>query len=439
MVDRAKLSIAITGAGGFVGSRLARFFTRQGHHVIPLGRSYSGDGDQRFFSLDAVPAPDLLLGVDIVVHCAYDFADRRSAEANVNVKGSAALFRCAREAGSVPVHISSMSAFEGCKSRYGQTKLVVERLCTQHGGLNVRAGLVYDPEPGGLMGSLARLAKLPVVPLVAARALQYPVHTEDLGRCIEQVVGQGPPFPDFVNACQETPMSLRELMAFLAPPGNWGHVFVPVPWQILWLSLRFVEVFGIRVRPGSDSLLGLVYFNKHVAHRREQDGRPSFRSMMDGPFASTAHPTLRPSHGQDTRHKLLKFGVSGMFSVGVDAGAYALLYGHLDVYIAKGASFIIANVVTFLLNKYWVFRSKRLSARELVLFVGMYALSANLNAALNKHALLLSGNEVLAFLVATVVTAACNFLALKLVVFREPAGPKEGPGSRGPTEPHPRT
>ncbi|RDH75914.1 TIGR01777 family protein [Mycolicibacterium moriokaense] len=61
--------VALTGASGLVGSALSAFLTSGGHHVIRLVRRPARGKDERQWRPEA-PAPDLLSGVDAVVHLA---------------------------------------------------------------------------------------------------------------------------------------------------------------------------------------------------------------------------------------------------------------------------------------------------------------------------------------------------------------------------------
>jgi uncharacterized protein len=61
--------VAVTGASGLVGSALSAFLTSGGHRVIRLVRHGARNKDERQWRPDA-PAPDLLSGVDAVVHLA---------------------------------------------------------------------------------------------------------------------------------------------------------------------------------------------------------------------------------------------------------------------------------------------------------------------------------------------------------------------------------
>ena len=63
------MTIAVTGSSGLVGSALVPFLTTGGHRVIRLvRRDPAGAGERRWDPLS--PAPDLLAGVDAVVHLA---------------------------------------------------------------------------------------------------------------------------------------------------------------------------------------------------------------------------------------------------------------------------------------------------------------------------------------------------------------------------------
>lgn len=61
--------IAVTGASGMVGTQLCAFLTTGGHRVIRLVRRNANGPDERTWDPDA-PAPDLLDGVDAVIHLA---------------------------------------------------------------------------------------------------------------------------------------------------------------------------------------------------------------------------------------------------------------------------------------------------------------------------------------------------------------------------------
>ena len=63
------LTVAVTGSSGLVGSALVPFLTTGGHRVIRLVRGDPASEDERRWNPDD-PAPDLLDGVDAVIHLA---------------------------------------------------------------------------------------------------------------------------------------------------------------------------------------------------------------------------------------------------------------------------------------------------------------------------------------------------------------------------------
>jgi uncharacterized protein (TIGR01777 family) len=65
----APMVVAVSGATGLVGSALTALLTTGGHRVIRLVRRQARNKDERQWRPDA-PAPDLLSGVDAVVHLA---------------------------------------------------------------------------------------------------------------------------------------------------------------------------------------------------------------------------------------------------------------------------------------------------------------------------------------------------------------------------------
>lgn len=63
------LTVAVTGSSGLVGTALCAFLTSGGHRVIRLVRRSATSTDERRWNTDD-PDPDLLAGVDAVVHLA---------------------------------------------------------------------------------------------------------------------------------------------------------------------------------------------------------------------------------------------------------------------------------------------------------------------------------------------------------------------------------
>ena len=63
------LTIAVTGSGGLIGTALTALLTTSGHRVIRLVRRPARDAGERYWRPED-PSPDLLDGVDAVIHLA---------------------------------------------------------------------------------------------------------------------------------------------------------------------------------------------------------------------------------------------------------------------------------------------------------------------------------------------------------------------------------
>ena len=260
----------MTGARGFVGSRLRSYLERAGWQVVTWTRQPEPGSGQAAFRLGEEIEPGRLRGGRALVHCAYDFGPRSWEEiAAVNVAGSQRLLEAARQAGvGSVVLISTISAFAGCRSLYGKAKLEIESFARSAGAYVVRPGLVYSDNPGGMFGRLVAQARgSRVIPIMwGGKQTQYLVHDEDLGKlilaCVEGRVSRaGEP----LTIAHEQGWELKDLLVQIAQAVGKRPTFVPVPWQCVWLGLKGLELAGVRTNFRSDSLISMVYQDPHPA------------------------------------------------------------------------------------------------------------------------------------------------------------------------------
>ena len=259
-------SCVLTGARGFVGSRLKGHLEHAGWRVIPWTRQPEPGSRAVSFQLGQEVDPALLKGAQALVHCAYDFAPRSWKDiAEINVSGSQKLLAAARAAAvQSVVFISSISAFPGCRSLYGQAKMDIESIARSTGAFVIRPGLVYGDSPGGMFGRLVQQVRgARFVPVIwGGRQAQYLVHDEDLGRVVEGcLTGRVPAGAEPITVAHEQGWELKEILAQIARALGRRVAFLPVPWQAAWLGLKGLELAGARPGIRSDSLISMVYQN----------------------------------------------------------------------------------------------------------------------------------------------------------------------------------
>ena len=270
----------LTGATGFVGSRLRRHLERDGWQVIAWMRQPAPGSGAVAFRLGQEVDPGMLKGARALVHCAYDFRPRRWEDiAAINVTGSQKLLEAARKAGiESVVFISTLSAFAGCRSLYGKAKLEIESFAQSLGAYVIRPGLVYGDSPGGMFGRLVRQVQgSRIIPILwGGKQVQYLLHDEDLGSLVQACLdGRLAKPAEPITIAHEQGWELKEILCQIAQ-GLGRHVsLVPVPWQCVWLALKSLELAGVQTHFRSDSLISMAY----------QDPCPAFGSAKALGFA----------------------------------------------------------------------------------------------------------------------------------------------------------
>jgi nucleoside-diphosphate-sugar epimerase len=267
------MKVAVTGATGFVGTALVRRFAADGHTVHAAARDIdrlrlpAGATPVRMRELGQSDEPLMgRLAVDVVVHAAArvhvmdDRSDSGALFRAVNVVGSLALARQARDAGTRRfIYLSSVKAM-GERSEpghpltidtepapcddYGRSKLDAERalasLCSD-GRMElviVRPPLVYGAGVGAnferLMRAIRARRLLPLGRLDRNR--RSLVALENLVDCIARcAVHAGAPGRTFLVSDGDD-LSTRELVVRLARALSVAPRLLPVPEPLLRLA-----------------------------------------------------------------------------------------------------------------------------------------------------------------------------------------------------------
>lgn len=267
-----KLRCGVTGANGFVGSTIATFLRNKKYEVYEIGRKPSkGTQKKQYFihySLGEDTDKKKLQNIDVIIHCAYDFSltSWKDIE-NININGSIKFLKEAHNAGIKKIiFISTLCAFEGCKSMYGKAKLAVEKEAAKLRAIIVRPNLVFGKDAGGSIGSLNRQISLSrFIPLIGSTSqLHYLCHKDDLAYAVWKLslVEKNINVP--IVAASEKGLFFKDILKILAEAKGKKIFIIPIPYWAVFLALRTLEIMKINIGLRSDSLVSLVNVNQNV-------------------------------------------------------------------------------------------------------------------------------------------------------------------------------
>lgn len=251
MPDR--LTIALTGATGFVGGAALNLLLAHGHRVRALTRRDQPPRDGVTWIAGTLDDHDALAtlvhGVDAVLHIAGVVKGDEAAFARGNVDGTRHLLAVAEAAGVRRfVHVSSLAAREPALSRYGQSKATAETLVAASplDWTIVRPPAVYGP--GDLdqldVFRLARhgLALLPPPGRMSA------IMVDDLARLLVALVEEGGQ-PVVYEADDGHPLTHRDYARAIGRAVGRRVVALPLPGAVLRLGARLDRLLrGERAR-----------------------------------------------------------------------------------------------------------------------------------------------------------------------------------------------
>ena len=250
-------TILMTGSTGFLGKSLASRL-QQAFKVMPLENDLGLP-----WRLGDALNPSQLPGVSYIVHVAWDMnAENWDEIIPINIRGSRKLVKLAKANGVPVLFISSMSAFKGCKSKYGRAKLMVEKTVLNHGGRIIRPGLVWGQgDLGGVLGKIANAVhSLPIIGIPSTgRQKLHMTNVSNLGDIILDMlqgdlnINQHPVFAEL------EPISLKAIVQAVARKNQQSTLVFAINPKIFILMLTLVNRFLGRNKIKLDSLIGLLY------------------------------------------------------------------------------------------------------------------------------------------------------------------------------------
>jgi len=268
-------SVLITGANGFVGSRLCAHLIRQGYRVVAQVRQSSNlrllrnlDVEYRYceFAEPDTP-PEVVAGVDFIVHNAgVTKARRKETFFIVNEQGTRNLLQAVEKHNPDVrriVHVSSVAAAGPSTpgrpmsesdpphpiTTYGESKLAGERAALSFAErlpvVVVRPPAVYGPGDRGIL-SVFKAVHLHLKPLIGdgRRKLQL-IHVDDLCVGIERSLRAEISSGNVYFTAEKDAYTYRELIDLMvAAGGRWSvPLILPAP---LFRVITAVTEFAFR-------------------------------------------------------------------------------------------------------------------------------------------------------------------------------------------------
>jgi uncharacterized protein YbjT (DUF2867 family) len=195
MIEPAEQLVTVFGGAGFIGRYVCEFLFRSGVRVRVASRDPRNDyflqplaqvgqfGFEKAEITSADSVRNAVKSATAVVNLCGVFGP---AMRRVHVEGARNAAEAAREAGAAAfVQISAIAADPHSPSNYGRTKAEGEE-AVRNGfpaATIIRPSLVFGPEDD-LTNRFAAMARLPFLPIVAAKRNFQPVYVRDLAKAI---------------------------------------------------------------------------------------------------------------------------------------------------------------------------------------------------------------------------------------------------------------
>ena len=122
--------------------------------------------------------------------------------------------------------------------------------------------------------------------------------------------------------------------------------------------------------------------------------------------------------------QMMRFLFVGGTTVLIDFIVYStlLLFGN-TTQISKGVGFFVGTVFAYFANKKVTFRSRNSGLLKFLLFILLYLFSLSANVVTNEIVLYILNytklSFLLAFLIATALSASMNFFGMKYIIFNK--------------------
>jgi NADH dehydrogenase len=234
-----KKRILITGAAGFVGKEVCKYFSSLDYEVFglirkPLDKTNKIPGI-RYILADIRDNQQLLTAtkkMDYLIHLAGAKSDEKDSF-DINVKGAMNIINTAAINNIQGiVYVSTLSTKIKNKGTYAQTKLAAEKIFkdSRIPAIIFRPSVIYGNKTQGVFGSIVQATKLPIIPVFGdGKTIFYPIYTKDFAACIEKVIRQGVTKTKIYDIGGRESITFNDLIKKIAYAQEKGVILVHIP------------------------------------------------------------------------------------------------------------------------------------------------------------------------------------------------------------------
>lgn len=295
------MKILMTGATGYIGSRLTVLASHQGHDVICASRRRPRDEETPWFHFDLSSdlAPVLPVYTDVVIHLAANTSAAGPTDEQTEVSAARRLIQAAQREQMKFIFVSSQAAHARAPTPYGRTKWHIEQEVLAAGGFVARPGQVYGGELRGLHGTLVSLVgRLPLLPAFLPSPRVQPIHVDDLAESLLRIADRDDLKSGVYCLAAPEPVSFSKFLSEIAKSRlRCKRLFVPFPSLVVGICARVVGT-NLQRSLGLNRLQSLLSLPvMETAPDLEMIG------VKLRPLSAGLHPS-----GDDRRRKLLQEG-----------------------------------------------------------------------------------------------------------------------------------
>lgn len=253
------MTIAITGANGFIGQYLCYYFSSKGIDTLAFcRRKLEGEFIQWIpYEMTRSIEVEVLSNVDVLIHLAY--IPKSKAIPNSDILNFQACNQLVDAAIAAKVkkiiYFSSTSTHSEAESSYGKHKLAVEKMFNRENCMVFKPGLVLGE--GGMIEKVGTMIKkLPIIPLIDGG--RQPIQTIDIAQLADMLyLSIQKNLSGTLVACESNPVRMSDFYQSITTEMGVKKRFISLPLNPMYVLLYLLEIIGLTLPLSVENLLGL--------------------------------------------------------------------------------------------------------------------------------------------------------------------------------------